>query len=49
MKLYKLDNENKLFPFVDAFPRLADSVFVASGAKIIGDVESFEKCAAQID
>ena len=39
MKLYQLDNENKLFPYVDAFPKLADNVFVASGAKIIGDVE----------
>ncbi|MCZ7604347.1 MAG: gamma carbonic anhydrase family protein [Ignavibacteriales bacterium] len=39
MKLYELDNENKLFPYVNTFPNLHDSVFLASGSKIIGDVE----------
>lgn len=32
-------NEEKLFPYLDTFPKLDDSVFIASGAKIIGDVE----------
>jgi carbonic anhydrase/acetyltransferase-like protein (isoleucine patch superfamily) len=31
--------EIKLFPYKDFFPRLHESVFVASGAKIIGAVE----------
>ncbi|NMB83059.1 MAG: gamma carbonic anhydrase family protein [Ignavibacteria bacterium] len=31
--------EVKLFPYGDLFPRLHPSVFVAPGAKIIGDVE----------
>lgn len=39
MKLYKLDDENKLFPHLETFPEIDDSVFVASGAKIIGDVK----------
>lgn len=39
MKLYKLDSENKLFPYLNAFPKIDDSVFIASGSKIIGDVE----------
>jgi len=42
MKLYELDNENKLFPYVDTYPKLHDTVFLASGAKIIGDVEIAE-------
>lgn len=32
-------SEVKLFPYGDLFPRLNPSVFVAPGAKIIGDVE----------
>lgn len=43
MKRYELDDEIKLFPYLDTFPKLHDSVFVASGAKIIGDVEIGEK------
>ena len=39
MKLYTLDNENKLFPYLDTFPKLHDTVFLASGSKIVGDVE----------
>ena len=31
--------EEKLFPYLDTFPKLDDSVFLASGVKIIGDVE----------
>lgn len=38
MKRYQLDNENKLFPYQETFPKLHDSVFLASGSKIIGDV-----------
>lgn len=34
-----MTKEIKLFPYIDSFPRLHKSVFVASGAKIIGDVE----------
>jgi carbonic anhydrase/acetyltransferase-like protein (isoleucine patch superfamily) len=39
MKLHELDNENKLFPYLDTFPKLHGTVFLASGVKIIGDVE----------
>lgn len=31
--------EIKLFPYKDSFPELDENVFVASGAKIIGDVK----------
>ncbi len=34
----KLEEEIKLFPYLDKYPEIADNVFVASGAKIIGDV-----------
>lgn len=39
MKLYEIGKEIKLFPYVDSFPKLDDTVFIASGAKIIGDVQ----------
>jgi len=39
----KLDNEIKLFPYLDKFPNINDKVFLASGVKIIGDVEILEK------
>jgi len=39
----QLTNEIKLFPYGDLFPKLDPSVFVAPGAKIIGDVEIGEK------
>jgi len=35
----KLDEEIKLFPYLNTFPKLSPSVFLASGVKIIGDVE----------
>ena len=35
----KLDNEIKLFPYLDTFPIIPDNVFLASGVKIIGNVE----------
>ncbi len=31
--------ENKLFPYLDTFPKLGKNVFLASGVKVIGDVE----------
>jgi len=34
-----IDNERKLFPYKGLFPKLAENVFLASGSKIIGDVE----------
>lgn len=33
------DNERKLFPYLDLFPQLHPSVFIASGVKIVGDVK----------
>jgi len=38
-KVYKIVEENKLFPYLDKFPQIDDTVFLASGVKIIGDVE----------
>ncbi len=35
----RLEEEIKLFPYLDLFPKLHESVFLASGVKIIGDVE----------
>ena len=35
----KLNEEIKLFPYLDKFPKISQNVFIASGAKIIGDVE----------
>ena len=37
-----MNKETKLFPYKDLFPRLDESVFLASGSKIIGDVEISE-------
>ncbi|OGU36095.1 MAG: gamma carbonic anhydrase family protein [Ignavibacteria bacterium GWB2_35_6b] len=31
--------EEKLFPYINTFPKLDETVFLASGVKIIGDVE----------
>ncbi|MBA4318375.1 MAG: gamma carbonic anhydrase family protein [Flavobacterium sp.] len=36
--------EIKLFPYLDYFPKLHDSVFLASGVKIVGNVEIGENC-----
>jgi gamma-carbonic anhydrase len=33
------DNERKLFPYIDLFPEIHQTVFLASGVKIIGDVK----------
>ena len=38
-RLNKQDNERKLFPYLDLFPDIHPTVFLASGAKIIGDVK----------
>ena len=35
----QLVKENKIFPYLDLFPQIHPSVFLASGAKIIGDVQ----------
>ena len=35
----KLDEEIKLFPYLNTYPKIHESVFLASGVKIIGDVE----------
>lgn len=43
MKHYQIDKEIKLFPYEETFPELDESVFVASGAKIIGDVKIGKK------
>lgn len=37
-QISKLDTEIKLFPYIDYFPKIHGSVFLASGVKIIGDV-----------
>lgn len=37
--LQKLDSEQKLFPYQDSFPKIESTVFLASGVKIIGNVE----------
>jgi len=34
-----LKNETKLYPYLDLYPSIAESVFLAPGVKIIGDVE----------
>lgn len=38
-KIYRLDEEIKLFPYNNTFPKIHPSVFLAPGSKIIGDVE----------
>lgn len=38
-KVYQLNNDDQLFPFLDFYPKLADNVFLAPGVKIIGNVE----------
>jgi len=37
--LQKLNLEDKLFPYLDAYPKLGQNIFLAAGVKIIGDVE----------
>lgn len=38
-KIRGLKNELKLFPYKNTFPKIGENVFLASGVKIIGDVE----------
>ena len=38
-RIQELENENKLFPYLETFPKLGKNVFLASGVKIIGDVQ----------
>ena len=38
-KVSRLNEEIKLFPYLDYFPKIDKSVFLASGSKIIGNVE----------
>lgn len=38
-RLKRYDNELKLFPYLDLFPDIHESVFLASGVKVIGDVK----------
>lgn len=38
-KIPQLNFQEKLFPYLDLFPRVHPSVFLAAGVKIIGDVE----------
>ncbi len=38
-KIYQSEQELKLFPYQDLFPEIHESVFLASGVKIIGDVK----------
>lgn len=35
----ELTDEKKLFPYLDTFPKVNDTVFLAPGVKIVGDVE----------
>ena len=35
----RLNEEIKIFPYLGKFPKLAEDVFLAPGAKVIGDVE----------
>jgi len=37
--IHKLNEEVKLFPYRDYFPKLGENVFLAPGVKIIGNVE----------
>lgn len=38
-QIQKIDNKEKLFPYLDLYPKIHQSVFLASGVKIVGDVE----------
>ncbi|WP_050951022.1 gamma carbonic anhydrase family protein [Ignavibacterium album] len=38
-KILQLNSQDKLFPYLDLFPKIHPSVFLASGVKIIGDVQ----------
>lgn len=38
-KIQELKHKGKLFPYLNYFPKLGENVFLASGVKIIGNVE----------
>lgn len=38
-KVHQLNSERKLFPYLDLYPKVHQSVFLAEGVKIVGDVE----------
>lgn len=38
-QVQKLNLEEKLFPYLDYYPKLGQNIFLASGVKIIGNVE----------
>lgn len=38
-QIQKLISEEKLLPYLDFFPKLGENVFLASGVKVIGNVE----------
>ena len=38
-KIQRLEEEIKLFPYLDLFPELGKNVFLAPGCKLIGDVK----------
>ncbi len=38
-KIYQLNSETKLFPYLNHYPKIAENVFIAPGVKIIGNVE----------
>ncbi|MBT8378594.1 MAG: gamma carbonic anhydrase family protein [Ignavibacteria bacterium] len=38
-KIFELKNEKQLYTYLNFFPKLAENVFLAPGAKIIGNVE----------
>lgn len=38
-KIHEMKEEIKLFPYGDTFPEIGENVFIASGAKIVGDVK----------
>ena len=40
-RLKSLDKEIKLFQYQDLFPKIDDTVFLASGVKIVGDVNDW--------
>ncbi len=37
--IQRLNKEQQIFPYINLLPKLHETVFLASGVKIIGDVE----------
>jgi carbonic anhydrase/acetyltransferase-like protein (isoleucine patch superfamily) len=38
-QIQKIDNNRKLYPYLNLFPKVHNSVFLADGVRIVGDVE----------